>query len=290
MRDSDHNSFGGLRLRRNFQARVPREVSAFTLVEMLVAFAVGALVLVALTSIVSQSMAISRKSSNVLLANNAASTAIELVARDLESLAVSGKGYEYLQIAKEDVGGVTDVARLLLLSSSGFDSTNALEFGQARAISYRLIHQDPINPSGSRNIYGLYRSVASAQDTFANYLGRTNLATPFNSQAASLDDFVVGQVIDFQVRVYPDGNQAAANASGAALLPVRISGTTTEIDGAAYSGLPLAWAEITLTILEDRDNAVSRFEAGSLSLEEARAKYGFRLSRRVPIRTPAFPL
>ncbi len=278
-----NNSAGSPRVRR---ACREGGQSGFTLVEMLVAFAVGALVLVSLTSIVSQSMAVSRKSNNVLLSNNAASTALDLVTRDLESLTVTGNAYEYLQVLKEDVAGVTNVARLLMLSSGGFDATNSSDFAQARAISYRLIHQDPINPGGARPIYGLYRSAASAQETFATYLGQTNLAVPFNALTASLDDFVVGNVIDFQVRFFPDGNQAAANVSGTTLQSVRISGTATGIDGSAYTGSPLAWAEVSLTILQDRDDALSRFESGALSLEDARSKYGFRLSRRVPIRTP----
>lgn len=264
-----------------------RPISAFTLVEMLVAFAVGALVLVALTSIVSQSMAVSRKSNNVLLSNNAASTAVDLVTRDLESLAVTGRSYEYLQVLKEDVGGVTDVARLLLLTSAGFDSTNSQDFAQVRAVTYRLVNQDPINPGGNRTVYGLYRSAASAQETFANFLGQADLAVPFSSLTASLDDFVVGNVIDFQIRFFSDGNQAAANASGPQLHAVRISGNSTEINGAAHAGAPLAWAEVSLTVLQDRDSSVSRFEAGTLSLEDARSQYGFRLSRRIPIRPPA---
>jgi len=238
----------------------------FTLVEMLVAFAVGALVLVALTSIVSQSMAVSRKSNNVLLSNNAASTALDLVTRDLESLSVTGKPFEYLRVLKEDVDGVTDVARLLMLSAGGFDATNSAEFAQVRAISYRLINQDPINPGGGRPVYGLYRSVASVEDTFSDYAGQTNLTTPFATLADSLDDFVVGNVIDFQIRFFSEGNQSAANAVGAQLQPVRISGNSTEINGSGYTGPPLAWAEVSLTVLDDRDSALSRFQdAGAKS-------------------------
>jgi len=261
---------------------------AFTLIEILVACAVGAILLVALTSIVGQSLTISKRSNNVLLANNAASAAVELVARDIESLAASAKPYEYLHVAKENVDGVTDVARLLMLSYSGFYATNAPDYGQVRAISYRLLHQDPINPTGTRNIYGLYRSIAPSGNTFSNYLGQTNLAAPFGSLATSLDDFLVGNVIDFQIRVYPDGNQPPANASGNAVQPVRLSGNSAQIQGTPHTGAPLRWAEVSLTILEDRDNAVSRFESGELGLEEARSKYGFRLSRRVPVRAPIF--
>ncbi len=284
MKNSFHNrSTGSARVR---SVSKPGEHSGFTLVEMLVAFAVGAMVLVALTSIVSQSMAVSRKSNNVLLSNNSASTALDLVTRDLASLAVTAKPYEYFHVAKEGVGKVSDVARLLLVSSGGFDSSNPPDFGQARAISYRLVNQDPINPGGSRPIYGLYRSVVSVGDTFTNFLGQTNLAGPFTTVTASLDDFVVGNVIDFQVRVFSEGNQSPANAVGQALQPVRISGTSAQINGTGYSGPALSWAEVSLTVLMDRDNAISRFEAGTLPLDQARSEYGFRLSRRVPIRTP----
>lgn len=251
---------------------------------MLVAFAVGSLVLVVLVQIVGQSMAISRKSNSVLLANSAATTAVDLISTDLESLSVTGKPYEYLRVTKESVGRVNDVSRLLMLSSGGLDAASADDHGQSRAISYRLINQDPI-PGGSREIYGLYRSVASAEDTFADFAGQTNLETPFNNVTPSLDDFVVGNVIDFQVRFFADGNQLPANVTGSQFQPVRISGNSTEVNGSAYTGAPLTWVEVSLTVLEDRDNAVERFASGSLTLEDARIQYGFRLSRRVPIRT-----
>jgi len=267
-------------------ASASRGRAGFTLIEMLVAFAVGSLLLVALTSIVSQSMAVSRKTNSLLLSNNAASAAVDLVSTDLESLSVTGKPYEYLRVTKEDVDGVTDVARVLMLTASGSDAASADDYGQSRAISYRLINQDPINPGGSRNIYGLYRSVVSAEDTFSDFAGQTNLETPFDALPPSLDDFVVGNVIDFQVRVFADGNQSPANVAGLQSQPVRISGNSTQINGTSYTGAPLTWAEVTLTVLEDRDNAVERLESGSLTLEDARTQYGFRLSRRVAIRTP----
>ncbi len=261
-----------------------REREAFTLIELLVATTVALLLLGLLVTIVSRSMAITRTANASLLAYNSASSALDLIALDLDSLAVTRQPFEYLQSIKEDVGALTGQTRLLLLSIASQDNTSAPDFGQLRAVSYRLLKQDPISGgSGPGAVYGLYRSTLDTATSFASFAGQTDLAPAFASLNASLDDFVVGNVIDFQIRFYPARDSVPANGSGASPQPVRISGNGTTISGAAYAGV-LAWAEISLTVLEDRDNAMARLEAGSLTLADAKAQYGRQLIRKVAIR------
>ncbi len=255
----------------------------FTLVEMLVACAVAMLLLVSLVGIVSQSLTVSRKTNSSLLAYNEAAAAIDLIANDLESLAASAQPFEYLQTAKEDVSQAKGVTRLLMLSVSSQDNTAASEAGHVRAISYRLVRQDPINDGGANNVYGLYRSAVSANATFRDFAGQADLASPFAAVTVSLDDFVAGNIVDFQVLFYPAGNQAPANLVGDAALPVRISGSGARING-SDSPTPLAWAEVTLTVLEE--NGIKLLDAGSLDMATVKQRYGHLLTRRVALRTP----
>jgi len=271
--------------RRCFVSRVPARagrVCAFTLVEMLVAFAVALLLLVTLVGVISQSLAVSRKTNNSLIAFNAAASALDSIANDLESLAVTGQSFEVLQTVKEDVGAAVGVTRLMMLSIPSQSHSSSADFGQARAIRYQVLLQDPISAAGSSPVYGLYRSVVSADDTFATFQGASDLSTPFGSVTASLDDFVAGNIVDFQVQFYPAGNQPAANVNAGAVQAVRLSGTSTTVNGAAYAGV-LAWAEITLTVLED--NGAKLLQTGAIDVATAKLRHGHVLTRRVPIRS-----
>lgn len=256
---------------------------AFTLVEMLVACAVAMLLLVTLAGIVSQSLTVSKRTNNSLIAYNEAAVAVDLVANDLESLAVTAQPFEYLQTVKEDVDDAQGVTRAFMLSVASQDNSTNVDAGQVRAITYRLLRQDPIKDGGANKIYGLYRSVVSAQDTFNSFSGKTDLATAFSSVAAGLDDFVAGNVVDFQIQFYPAGIQSAANVSGTTIQPVRLSGNGTRVNGSDYAGL-LAWAEVTLTVLDD--SAIKLLDAGSLDMATAKQRYGHLLTRRIPLRSP----
>lgn len=252
---------------------------------MLVAFAVGALVLVSLVAIVSQSMSVSSRTNAKLLANNSAAVAVDLVANDLESLAVTRRPFEYLQTVQEPVGPLSNVTRLLMLSAGGTDATTNVDVGQVRAISYRVLDQDPVNSGGSSPIIGLYRTVVSSTNTFEEFIGSTNLDTAFSSASVALEDFVAGNIVDFQVRLFPDGHRPALNEVSGVVQPIRLGGTGVLVSGSTNTNI-VSWAEVSVTVLEDREDAVRRLRAGSLTLEDAVERYGFRLSRRVAIRAP----
>jgi len=257
--------------------------AAFTLVEMLVACAVAMLLLVSLAGIVSQSMDVSRRTNNTLLAYNEAASAIDLLANDLESLAVTRQPFEYLHMTTETVEAASGVSRLLFLSVATQDNTADADMGQLRAISYRLLRQDPISSGGKNPVYGLYRSSVSAAETFQKFAGQTDLSSSFNSVSPSLDDFLAGNIVDFRVRFYPAGGQTPANGGGASIQPVRISGNSTKVNGSDFSGV-LAWAEVTMTVLEN--SGVKLLDAGTIDLETAKQRYGRILTRRIALRLP----
>ncbi len=257
-----------------------RQAKGFTLVEVLVACAISMVLLLILVGIVSQTTAVSKKANSALLAFNAASSALDLIAHDLESLAVTRQPFEFLQTVKEDVDEVTGVTRLLMLSVASQDNTDEADAGQVRAISYRLLHQDPVSAGGSEKVYGLYRSAATAKNTFETFSGQPDLTAPFGALAVSLDDFVVGNVVDFQVQFYAAGSQVPANG-GSAIQPVRIGGNATTVNGTPYRNGPVTWAEVTLTVVED--GAVKPLESGAITLADAKQRFGHKLTRKVAI-------
>jgi len=251
---------------------------------MLVAFAVGALLLVSLASIISGSMAVSRKSTNSLIAYNAAAAALDLIGTDLESLVATRQPFEYLQITNEAVANGANtitVAKLMLLTSSANDSTTNTS-GLTRAVMYRLAAQDVLKSGGSNITYGLFRFCeTNAGVVFTNYLGQTNLASASGfSQAATNDDYLAGSIIDFQVRLYPPGSQVPVNTSVTNV--VRMGGAGVTVDSAVNTN-QIATAEITVTVIEDAGEKTLK---NGKSLDYVRQKYGHTLTRKVMLRTP----
>ena len=259
----------------------PRFRGGFTLIEMLVAFAVGALILVSLASIISGSMAVSRKANHSLISYNAAAAALDLIGTDLESLAATRQPFEYLQIGNESVTGGSNTAKLMFLTCSANDSTTNTT-GQTRAVMYRLAAQDVLKSGGTNITCGIFRFCeTNAGTVFTNYLGQTNLATVSRfSQAATNDDYLAGSIIDFQVRLYPPGSQAPINTSVTNV--VRMGGAGVTVDSAANTN-QIATAEITVTVIEDAGEKTLK---NGKSLDYVRQKYGHTLTRKVMLRTP----
>jgi type II secretory pathway pseudopilin PulG len=257
----------------------PRFGGGFTLVEMLVAFAVGALLLVSLASIISGSMNVTRKANNSLIAYNAAAAALDLIGTDLESLASTRQPFEYLRVASESVANGANTitaAKLMFLTTSPNDiTTNTADSGRTRAVMYRLAGQDNINPGGTNITYGLYRFCeTNAGTVFTNYLGQTNLASgPGFGLAASNSDYLAGSIVDFQVKLYPPGS----------LKPINTNVTDVVGIGGPANTNRVASAEVTLTIIED--SGVKMLKNG-MSLDDVRKKYGHVLGRKVLLRTP----
>jgi len=250
---------------------------------MLVAFAVGALLLVSLASMISGSMAVTRKSNNSLLAYNAASAALDLIGTDLESLAATRQPFEYLQIGNESVTGGSNTAKLMFLTISANDiTTNTADNGQTRAVMYRLAAQDVIKTGGTNITHGLFRFCeTNAGVVFTNYLGQTNLAVAAGfSLPANNADYLAGSIIDLQVRLYPPGSQVPINTS--VVNVVRMGGAGVTVDSAANTN-QIATAEVTLTVLED---AGEKMLKNGKSLDDVRKKFSHTLSRKVMLRTP----
>ena len=321
-----------------------RTRGAFTLVELLVSVTVAALLLGLLVSVMARALQMSQTSADTLAAYSSAATAMDLVATDLASLAVTRQPFEYLQARPESSPGLTSIPtpnvqpmRLMMLITSPEDSaqpsptaspTPGLAYpdsGQVHAVSYLMAWQNPVSTTAGSNpgnsVFGIYRQVATAADTFKYVLGTTDL---YNAMYVSgnvgsmqtppaLSAFVIGNVVDFQLAFYANpistatGNGSpavgsllqppvfinSASASASTALPylkTQLQGTQTLVNGnaPAVSYGPVVYAEISLTVIEQPGAKLwgDGTGVGARSPAAIRQKFGHTLTRKVVLRTP----
>ena len=202
--------------------------------ELLVAVSVAALLLVLLVSVISRSLQLSQRSADAMTSCSSAATAIDLIATDLSSLAVTKQPFEYLQAFPEtDPFQGIQPMRLMMLIDSAEDSaqpspsgTNTYpDSGQVHAVSYLLAWQNPISSAtpapANSSIFGLYRQVAPVVDTFSSVLGTTDLYKSLYSSPGgniikfmpippALASFVAGNIVDLQVAFYANAVSTGA--------------------------------------------------------------------------------
>ena len=244
----------------------------FTLVELLVAMTVAVLLVVMLTVVLSRSMVLSQRSSAQTTAFGAAAAAIDLIATDLSSLTVTRQPYEYLQARPEDASsmtqsqlatfGATPPMRLMFTTTSPVDAAQSSpapaspspapspyfpDSGQAHAVSYRLYYQNPITATNTGNsIFGLYRQVAAAADTFNYVLGLGDLyaaiyVSPGGNIASSMpatplpSSFVAANVVDLQVAIYASPISTGSAGSPPAGALVQPPAIINPVNGATSS-------------------------------------------------------
>ena len=201
---------------------------AFTLVELLVAVAVSAIVIGLLSNVSWRGLQISQRTSESMTAVNSAAAAIDLIACDLDSLASTRQNYEFLQAqAAPAASNGTQPMTLMLNACAAQDSgvpvvtagvSSYPNSGHALAVCYRIFFQDPLNAmNGTRKVLGLYRSTAmdtslsnptatAASFAFVNFLGQTDLGVAWDKYwkgtPPPVTDFVAPNVIDLQIAFY----------------------------------------------------------------------------------------
>jgi len=216
--------------------KIPRRVSikpAFTLMELMVAMAITAMIVTALVYITSNAVDTWNRSRSELRAARQAKVMVDTMARDFESLVVRrGNSFEWLTAT----GPVTAPASPKLTSTNSSDliffcaptdryngayvnsasTTNYL--GDISCVGYRLYYKDPMpNPGTTFQTFVLKRYLSSpstdstltgtdphkGDNTFANLLGTTDLASKFSPYFTLLDsnaaDFVCENVFQFVV-------------------------------------------------------------------------------------------
>jgi prepilin-type N-terminal cleavage/methylation domain-containing protein len=281
--------------------------AGFTLLELLVAMAVTAILVVMLAGVVQNVLGLYSRMTGDPAMFSESKLAVRQLARDLESLGLPGAtGGEILRMTPEQAGTVgqldgksavwltvltsaTDRDDSVLTSATDRDDStpNPVE-GALRAVSYRLARQNPIDGSSTEPTTALYRSIASAAHTFSNAPGKTNLQSgywailpsapaPTPQPPTAIDNYLAGGVAGFQIRYhYVDtrGTASPTDDISAWTEPgdsVRISAEGSDRNGSSIPG-GFRSAEITLTVLSRQGQLL--LENGTLSLDEAVKKYG----------------
>ena len=268
---------------------------AFTLVEILVATAVMAILTGMVLGITTHVVRVWENASGSLSAENQAQLALDALARDLETAVLRGDGDEWMQIAVEDgigAGAFTAPSAVHLMFFTSAPDRPRLDAGGAplrgglTAVSYRLAYRDPFTNSGSGPYprFGLYRAVMDPENTFTGILaaerqedlrgqvwnrdrpaGWTDLSrdgrNPSPRQwSTDVANLLAGHVVEFDVRIrYVDtrGDARGVRISGREGGRDRLRvGPTMEVDGTALPVGRMLEADVRLTILTEEGAAL----------------------------------
>jgi|GEM_PF-5571251 len=283
-----------------------KELSGFSLVEMLTAVAAAAFVIVTLGTFLSTLGNNWKQNSSQSETLAEAGPAFETMIRDLESMIRDGAGGEYF-VAKSglwvpETTAPSSFKNQLLFFSPVQDRPRPAPVappaisppsGDVCAISYRLIVEDPISPGGGFPRTSLYRMVASPEDTFATALQAADIWGTFWDPLEALhrnpDHLLALDVVSFELRImYRD----AVTDLLVALPPEHtVRMTNTAVTVVDESGTPavtgfsspaqLEAIEVTIGVI-DRAGA-SLLRDGSITSNQAIEQFGRKFSSRIEL-------
>jgi len=261
-----------------------KRLHAFTLIEIMVATVVMAILTGLVIQITSEVLKVWNRSSGKLTTNAEARIAMDFLTQDLETAFFRNNNMTWLeseQVPLDDPFG----------SGSSFKTTELKLFSPAQdrplgpgdicGISYLLKYSDPITgaESGDERTFILYRNVIDPETTFKDLMGKDNQESLNNMQwsdDSTIDsgrNFLVSNIIDFRIDFYvEDDGITSTETLVSAYSDKTVYGGENATVGPQSSSTdalkePLAYAQITLTVISD--------EALQVIQNNARAQTGF---------------
>ena len=264
---------------------IKNPVLGFTIVELLVAMAVSALLMVSLLSIVSKSMDVSKRANTGMLSKSSAQAALDLMVTDLDSMVINrnaGEDFRFTNVAVVGAnGGLPSPAIVYCLTTSSEDSYSTNNTGNAgvpRLVQY-VIQYTTNFASQSSNSFSLYRNVVDPTNTFSNVISSGNaLDTSWGANTANSSNYpLVPNVVGMNVAMYT--NYGSSNWVTGGVTNNAISSTNFP------RGVVL---EISLTVIDEP--AITRFGngggSGNNSASNMITQFGRTLVRRVSLPSP----
>lgn len=258
--------------------------SGFSLVELLVAMAVSALLMVSLLSIVSKSMDVSKRANTGIIAKGSAQAALDLMVTDLDSLVMNrkfGEVFRYTNVTVAGAGaGFSNPATIYCITTSPEDSystNNSGNPGLPRLVQYVIQYTN--NYASSSNCFGLYRNVLDPTNTFNSVIGSGNaLDASWTANAANVSNYpLVPNAVGMNIAILT--NYGSSNWVTGGITNSSISTTNFP------RGIVL---EVCLTVLDEP--GLSRLGNGSGTGNNSPSalikQFGRTLVRRVSLPSP----
>ena len=277
----------------NSKARPPRLLKkAFTLVELLVALAVTAIIVAMLVTITATALDGYTASRNQVKAAREAKAAFDQMSRDLESLVVrSGNEFEWLWVSTEGTapgptnGSSPNATRAVFFTAAtdrydGDIGSAQDNGGDVSTVAYRLLFRDPVSDSDDEEYasFILYRQLINPDETFENLLGKEDLEAAYQTFAGSesdADNFVCENIYEFSLSFVVEYTENEVTRTERVLVvssggnesvdDFRIKGSGIVADDDAetdYANGRIVAADLSLTVIND--TALEALRAGSL--------------------------
>jgi competence protein ComGC len=168
--------------RRNSPTCRRRRASAFTLLEVMTATAIMAVIILFVLSIATDTVRIYDNAISTLKTTSESRVVLGALSRDLETAVVRNDGNVWIEIEHEPEGiGNIDAGsspKIMFFTSAAdrrkwskepeLGTTNGIIPGSICAVNYQIGHRSPFDNPGDyiQQIYGFYRAIVDARGTF----------------------------------------------------------------------------------------------------------------------------
>ena len=264
--------------------------AGFTLMEVMVSSALTLVILAMLFGILMGAMNAWQTGSSRLQENADARMALDLIARDIQSMVVRQTTYNQEWLVSGPVvipdTPFDNTSNWLMFFSPSLDRDAGQE-GDIVAVSYRVGYQDPMtdNPNSPFKIFGLYKQMESTTNTFINVLGLQDIMADHWMAVDSLNasGLIIPNVVDFSINWH-----IRQQDGGIAYEPevVRLGNSLTT--STVTNPLRIEAADISLTVVNDagarRLQLLERTgNTGANQLNEVITQFGRVFTTRVKI-------
>ncbi|BCX49208.1 prepilin-type cleavage/methylation protein [Haloferula helveola] len=230
-----------------------RRSSGFTLIELMVAMGITAIIITVLVTITGVATDTWTRSRSEIRASRQAKTMLDTMAKDFESLVSRrGNNFEWLHAAivqggnlpkvAKNQGSAADAVGVTFLTAATdrylgqVGDPNVDKGGDVSCVSYRLRFKDPIDGGNNKrtSTFVLYRLLVNPDDTFKDLLGKDDLEDAFSSYETNVDDeenFICENVHQFTITFHVEISKSSGSSGASVPETVRVTLSSDQSQG-----------------------------------------------------------
>ncbi len=275
----------------------------FTLIEIMVAVAVSAAIILFSSSVANVALRSWNKDGGRLRNNIEARAVFDTLATDLRTAIFRQSETEWLRVTYDKAVGRATTYQIpqtpwirFFVPALDRDETA----GTLSAISYRVAFDDPVEANGPHPVFGLYRAITDPEKTHLQAFGSPETVQTFwrerQASTTAPGNLVASNVIDFDLVLWywPEENRRLGTIDSNTRKPKRLpTGTSLRVVGMHVETEPavpdlrhvsqLYAADIDLTILTDKGSLeLGRNHASNKDIIQ---RHGYRYGGRVEFLT-----